>query len=94
MNVVTEFLAILFGVVMSIIFPLVWKWVVLPTDTKRNGIGDYLNSVYKPYILAGIASIVISLFILMFATDLTNWQGAAMLGFGWQAFVKNLQSQG
>lgn len=90
MDLVTQFFAILFGVVVSIVIPIVIKWAAIP-DNQRKGILDYTRSVLNPYVKAGIAAIIISLLILVFAPeDLDNWKAAAMLGLGWQSFIKNL----
>lgn len=93
MDIVTEFVAILLGVILSIILPIVIKWAVLPA-TRGKGFGDYVKTVLMPYIKAGIAAIVISFVILLFMPEgLNSFQAAAMLGFGWEAFIKNLMTK-
>jgi hypothetical protein len=90
MDIPTEFVAILLGVVLSIVLPVVIKWAVLPA-VRGAGTMEYLKRILMPYIKAGIASIVISFLILLFApAGLDSYQAAALLGFGWQAFIKNL----
>lgn len=90
MDIVTEFVAILLGVIISIVLPVVIKWATLP-GARGGGFVQYVKTVLMPYIKAGIAAIVISFIILLFAPEgLNNFQAAVMLGFGWQAFVKNL----
>jgi hypothetical protein len=90
MDLVTQFLAILVGVVVSIVIPIIVKWAVVP-ENNRKGILEYTRIVLNPYVKAGIAAIIISLLILVFAPeDLDNWKAAAMLGLGWQSFIKNL----
>lgn len=91
MDPLTEFLAILLGVVASIVLPIVVQWMALPKAKRDEGIMRYALSVFKPYILAGIAAIIVSFFILMFApADLADWRAASILGLGWQSFLKSL----
>lgn len=89
MDIVLQFAAILLGVVISIVLPIVVTWVVLPN--RAGGFSDYVKKEMMPYIKAGIAAIVISLIILVFAPELDNLKAAVMLGFGWQSFFKTLQ---
>jgi hypothetical protein len=90
MDLVMQFLAILVGVILSIVLPIVFKWMILPTKAP-GGFRAYVGSVLMPYIKAGIGAIIISIAILILSSeDLNNWKAAAMLGFGWQAFFKTL----
>lgn len=90
MDIVTQFLAILCGVIVSIVLPIVVQWMKIPT-VRASGWSVYVNSVITPYIKAGIAAIIVSFVILLFAPqELDNWKAAAMLGLGWQAFIKSL----
>jgi hypothetical protein len=93
MDVITTFLGILLGVILSIILPIVIKWVVIKKD-KSGGVALYVKTVLMPYIKAAVAAIVISIVILLFAPEgLNSFQAAAMLGFGWEAFIKNLMTK-
>ncbi len=85
--------SILLGVVLSIICPVVVKWAKLDPTKRSSGFRNFMNSIYKPYLLAGIAAIVISCIILLFLPeDVTTWKAAAFLGFGWQSFIATLQT--
>ena len=88
MDIITQFAAILLGVIFSIVMPIIFKWIVLPD--KASGFLDYVKTVLMPYIKAGIAAIVISFFVLIIAPETDTFASAVMLGLGWQAFIRNL----
>jgi hypothetical protein len=88
MDIVLQFAAILLGVVISIVLPIVIKWMILPN--KASGFVNYVNTVLMPYIKAGIAAIVVSFVILILAPETDTFTSAAMLGLGWQSFIKNI----
>ncbi len=92
LTIVELFGYILVGVVVSIVFPIVIKWVTFPATQQSLGFMQYVNSVYMPYVKAAIAAVVISLLILIFLPEnIDNAKSAVLLGFGWEAFIKNLQ---
>lgn len=93
MDFVTMFVAILLGVVLSIVLPIAFKWVTLERK-KGAGIMQYIKVNLMPYIKAGVGAVIISVAILLIAPQgLESFNAAVMLGFGWEAFFKNLMTQ-
>ncbi len=89
MDILLQFAAILFGVVVSIVLPIIVKWTVLPD--KADGFSRFISKEIKPYILAGVAAIIISLLILAIAPGMDTFAASVIQGIGWQSFIKNLQ---
>ena len=92
MDIVSQFIGILLGVVLSIILPIVIKWAQIP---RAKGVGMilYVKTVLMPYIKAAVAAVVISIVIVIMAPDgMDSFKIAVLLGFGWEAFIKNLMT--
>jgi uncharacterized membrane protein YidH (DUF202 family) len=88
MDIVMEFVAILIGVVLSIVVPVAIRWIKAARKKERFDLWQIL----KPYLMMAVAAIILSFAILVLNQDLVdNFKAGILLGFGWESFFASLK---
>jgi len=103
MSDVKLFLWIVVGVVLSVLLPIVVKWIKEFTDTEGKNTGDVSAKVWnfaKRYIKVAVASVLIAFFALvlyragMGGEDVINtWFKAVVYGYVWDSTFQKLRAK-
>ena len=99
MSVWTLYLLFVVGILLSLLLPVMLKWLREARDTSNRGFGDVWPKVWafiKPYVKIAVSSAVVGLaLVIVFLaangkSENVAWYNAIIYGFGWDSAVQKL----
>jgi len=99
MSVWTLYLLFVFGILLSLILPVMMNWLKEARDSSNRAVGDVWPKVWtfiQPYVKIAVSSAVVGLaLVIVFLaangqSENVAWYNAIIYGFGWDSAVQKL----